>query len=36
MIPDKSARVLDYEARLNDFMDEHIYPNEQRFFREAE
>ncbi|MFN3953638.1 MAG: acyl-CoA dehydrogenase family protein [Pararhodobacter sp.] len=36
MIPDKSARVLDLEARLKAFMDEHIYPNEARYFREAE
>jgi acyl-CoA dehydrogenase len=36
MIPDKSPRVLDLEARLRDFMDEHIYPNEPRYFREAE
>ncbi len=36
MIPDKSARVRDFEARLHAFMDEHIYPNEARFFREAE
>ena len=36
MIPDKSARVLELEARLKAFMDEHIYPNEARFFREAE
>ena len=36
MIPDKSARVIDLEARLKDFMDEHIYPNEARYFRQAE
>jgi len=36
MVPDKSARVLELEARLNEFMDAHIYPNEARFFREAE
>ena len=36
MIPEKSARVLDLEARLTDFMEAHVYPNEARFFREAE
>ena len=36
MIPEKTPRVLDLEARLKDFLDEHIYPNEARFFREAE
>jgi acyl-CoA dehydrogenase len=33
---DKSARVQDLEARLAAFMEEHIYPNEARYFREAE
>ncbi len=36
MIPDKSARVIDLSARLAAFMDDHIYPNEARFYREAE
>jgi len=36
MIPDKTPRVRDLEARLLAFMDAHIYPNEARFFREAE
>lgn len=36
MVPDKSPRVIDLEARLKAFMDDHIYPNEARFFREAE
>jgi len=36
MIPDKSPRVIDLETRLKDFMAEHIYPNEARFFAEAE
>lgn len=36
MVPDKTARVLDYETRLKDFMDAHIYPNEARFYKEAE
>ena len=29
-------KVKDLQKRLLSFMDEHIYPNEQRFFREAE
>ena len=33
---EKSARVQDLEARLNAFMEEHIYPNEARYYREAE
>jgi acyl-CoA dehydrogenase len=36
MIPDKTPRVRDLEARLLAFMEDHIYPNEARFFREAE
>ena len=36
MIPDKSPRVLELEARLLAFMEEHIYPNEKRFYQEAE
>lgn len=36
MIPDKSQRVIELEGRLSAFMDEHIYPNEARYFREAE
>jgi acyl-CoA dehydrogenase len=32
----KSARVRDIEARLHAFMEEHIYPNEGRYFREAD
>jgi acyl-CoA dehydrogenase len=36
MIPEKSPRVLDLAARLQAFMHDHIYPNEARFFREAE
>lgn len=36
MIPDKSARVIELEGRLRAFMEDHIYPNEARFFREAE
>ena len=36
MIPDKSPRVLELEERLLAFMEEHIYPNEKRFYQEAE
>ena len=36
MIPDKSPRVAELETRLKDFMEAHIYPNEPRYFREAE
>jgi acyl-CoA dehydrogenase len=36
MIPGKSPKVLDLEARLSRFMDDHIYPNEARFYRESE
>ena len=31
---DYSPKVKDMQARLLSFMDEHIYPNEGRFFRE--
>src|SRR5579859_6327065 len=31
-----SQKVKDLQKRLAAFMDEHIYPNEARFFREAE
>src|ERR1043166_5484093 len=31
-----SAKVKDLEKRLCAFMDEHIYPNEVRFYREIE
>ncbi len=36
MIPDKSPRTLALESRLLAFMEEHIYPNEARFYRESE
>lgn len=36
MIPDKTQRVVELEARLNAFMDEFIYPNEARHLRESE
>ncbi len=31
-----SPKARDYKARLEAFMDEHIYPNEARFFRESD
>lgn len=31
-----SPKVQDLQARVSAFMDEHIYPNEQRFFQEVE
>ena len=36
MIPNKTDRVLELEARILDFMEEHIYPNEARYYRETE
>lgn len=36
MIPEKSARTEALEARLTDFMEAHVYPNEARHAREAE
>lgn len=36
MIPEKSERVRSLETRLLTFMEEHIYPNEARFYRESE
>ena len=33
---DPSPKVADLQKRLNAFMDEHIYPNEQRHVDEAE
>ena len=32
----KTPRVLELEEKLTAFMEEHIYPNEARFYREAE
>ena len=31
---DYSPKTKELQARLLKFMDEHIYPNEQRFFEE--
>ena len=31
-----SAKVKELQKRLCAFMDEHIYPNEQRFYKEIE
>ena len=35
MIFEKSDEVSDMERRLSAFMEEHIYPNEARFYRES-
>ena len=32
---DENARTRELRQRLEAFMDEHIYPNEARFFRES-
>lgn len=36
MIPEKTARTLALETQLLEFMEEHIYPAEARFYRESE
>lgn len=36
MIPEKSQKTKDLEARLLRFMEDHIYPNEAQFYRESE
>jgi acyl-CoA dehydrogenase len=36
MIFERTRKVSELTARLLAFMDRHIYPNEQRFYREAE
>ena len=36
MLYPASDRVLEIKRQLERFMDEHIYPNEERFYREAE
>jgi len=36
MLTDFSPRVQQLQRQLGAFMDEHIYPNEQRFYAEAE
>ena len=33
---EKTPKVRDLEVRLSEFMEEHIYPNEPRFYRESE
>ena len=33
---DHSSKVKDFQERLVDFMDEHIYPNEARYHHEIE
>jgi acyl-CoA dehydrogenase len=36
MIPEKSERTRALEEKLTAFMEEHIYPNEARYYRESE
>lgn len=36
MIPDKPLKVRELEQRLLQFMNAHIYPNEDRYFRETD
>ena len=36
MLLEVSQKVIDLKAKLLAFMDRHIYPNEDRFYREAE
>ncbi|KAA0916822.1 acyl-CoA dehydrogenase [Aquicoccus porphyridii] len=36
MIPESSQTSLALRARIETFMEEHIYPNEARFYRESE
>ncbi|OWU78212.1 acyl-CoA dehydrogenase family protein [Phaeobacter sp. 22II1-1F12B] len=36
MIPEISQKSLSLKARIETFMEEHIYPNEARFYRESE
>ena len=36
MIPEKSEKTMRLETRIAAFMDEYIYPNEARYYRESE
>jgi acyl-CoA dehydrogenase len=36
MFPDPSSRVLELRQQLIAFMDEHIYPNEQRYYEQLQ
>src|SRR6476646_781082 len=36
MLYPMSPKVVELKRRLENFMDRHIYPNEERFYREAE
>ena len=36
MIPDFSPKVLDLKARITSFMQDHVYPSEDRYLRETE
>ena len=36
MLHQESPRIAELKHRLQSFMDRHVYPNEARFYREAE
>jgi Acyl-CoA dehydrogenases len=36
MLHQESQKVVELKHRLQSFMDRHVYPNEERFYREAE
>lgn len=36
MLYPMSPKVVELKRKLESFMDRHIYPNEERFYREAE
>ena len=36
MLYPMSPKVVELKRRLESFMERHIYPNEERFYREAE
>ena len=36
MLHQESQKIVELKHRLQSFMDRHVYPNEERFYREAE
>ena len=36
MLYPMSPKVVELKRKLEGFMDRHVYPNEERFYREAE
>ena len=36
MLYQESPKVVELKHRLQSFMDRHVYPNEERYYREAE